>query len=75
MNLVLGGFYWRESNLAGAYFSIVIGILWGVFCYLDYGVSGLYTWYWAIYGIPLIFISGILVSYLSKKVNLMWFFK
>lgn len=63
---LLAGFYWKKANVVGAYVSIVIGIIWGVFCYFKFGEQGLYTWYWAIYGIPLIFISGFCASYFDN---------
>lgn len=62
---LLGGFYWKRANRLGAYCSIAIGIFWGCYCYLKYGEAGLYTWYWALYGIPLIFIIGVSVSLVS----------
>lgn len=55
---LLAGFYWKKANIVGAYISIIVGIVWGTFCYFKFSEQGLYTWYWAIYGIPLIFISG-----------------
>ena len=61
---LLGGFYWRKASRAGAYASIATGIVWGVFCYIHFGDAGLYTWYWAAYGIPMLFIVGIAVSLL-----------
>ena len=59
---LLAGFYWQKANSFGAYISIVVGIAWGVFCYLYIGEKGNYTWYWAVYGIPLLFIGGIIGS-------------
>ncbi|MCB1071793.1 MAG: hypothetical protein H7A41_05600 [Chlamydiales bacterium] len=47
--------------------SILIGLIWGAFSYLYFGEEGLYTWYWAFWGIPLIFISGILGSMIRFK--------
>lgn len=64
---LLAGFYWRKSNTYGAYLSIFVGISWGIFCYLYFGESNLYTWYWAVYGIPLIFISGVLGSLIFER--------
>ena len=61
---LLGGFYWKKASRAGAYASIATGILWGVFCYIHFGDAGLYTWYWSVYGIPMLFIVGIAVSLL-----------
>lgn len=66
---LLGGFYWRRSSRVGAYFSIVIGWLFGVGTYLYYGEEGVYTWYWAVWGLPSIFLSGVIGSLLfpNKK--------
>lgn len=64
---LLGGFYWKKANKFGAYTSIIVGIVWGGFCYLCFGENGLYTWYWSVYGVPLIFITGALSSGLSSK--------
>ncbi|MEM7180739.1 MAG: hypothetical protein AAF518_07495 [Spirochaetota bacterium] len=61
---LLAGFYWKKASRAGAMASIVVGFSWGVFCYLYFGDKNGYTWYWAMYGIPLIFLSGIVTSYL-----------
>ncbi|HAT1844398.1 sodium:solute symporter family protein [Legionella pneumophila] len=59
---LLGGFYWPSANRVGVYVSIIVGLIWGFGCYLKYGDVGLYTWYWALYGIPLIFFSGLMGS-------------
>lgn len=67
---LLAGFYWRKANACGAYVSITVGSAWGVFCYLYFGETGLYTWYWAIYGVPLIFISGVITSLVTYKFKL-----
>ncbi|MBI5448172.1 MAG: sodium:solute symporter [Gammaproteobacteria bacterium] len=59
---LLSGFYWEKTSRFGVYISIIIGLIWGIGCYYIFGDKGLYTWYWALYGIPLIFASGILGS-------------
>lgn len=59
---LLAGFYWKRSTTFGAYLSIITGLVWGTACYLYFGNSGLYTWYWTVYGIPLIFIVGAIGS-------------
>ncbi|HMX33989.1 MAG TPA: hypothetical protein PKC66_17265, partial [Leptospiraceae bacterium] len=59
---LLAGFYWEKASRRGAMISITLGLLWGSGCYLILGDEGGYTWYWAIYGIPIIFLSGILAS-------------
>jgi Na+/proline symporter len=64
---LLGGFYWKKATTLGAYISIIIGLTWGFGCYFYYGEENIYTWYWAIYGIPFIFISGIIGSLLTRK--------
>jgi solute:Na+ symporter, SSS family len=60
---LLGGFYWRKSSRIGAYCSIVVGLAWGIFAYFWWGEEGEYTWYWAMAGIPLTFLAGIIGSY------------
>jgi Na+/proline symporter len=64
---LLAGFYWPRVTRAAAYSSIVFGVFWGLGCYLYIGAAGIYTWYWAVYGVPLIFATGIAVSLLQKK--------
>jgi len=59
---LLCGFYWKGASTGGAVLSIITGIVWGVGVYLFYGEEGGYQWYWAIYGIPLIFSTGIMGS-------------
>ncbi|MCH9626444.1 MAG: hypothetical protein S4CHLAM2_00660 [Chlamydiales bacterium] len=57
---LLAGFYWKRATPLSAYVSITVGSLCGVGAYLYFGEAGGYTWYWAVYGIPLTFVSGIL---------------
>lgn len=64
---LLAGFYWKGVTPSGAFISILTGITWGTFTYIYYGETGLYTWHWAIWGIPLIFTSGIAVSLVTAK--------
>jgi Na+/proline symporter len=59
---LLAGFYWKRSSTVGAWISVIFGVAWGVGCFIYFGDAGGYTWYWMIYGIPLIFISGIFGS-------------
>jgi len=61
---LLAGFHWAKVSRTGAWFSVIVGCTWGVGCFVIFGDAGGYTWYWSIYGIPLIFMSGILGSYL-----------
>lgn len=62
---LLAGFHWPRATSAGAWASIVGGVLWGVGCFVVVGESGGYTWPWAMYGIPLIFGTGVVVSLLT----------
>ncbi|MBK6489673.1 MAG: hypothetical protein IPF98_23090 [Gemmatimonadetes bacterium] len=59
---LLAGFHWPRATAAGAWASAVVGVAWGVGCFVVVGEAGGYTWPWAIYGIPLIFATGIMVS-------------
>jgi solute:Na+ symporter, SSS family len=59
---LLAGFHWPRATTAGAWASVVVGVLWGVGSFLVVGESGGYTWPWAMYGVPLIFLTGIGVS-------------
>ena len=43
----------------------LVGVGWGAGAFIIVGESGGYTWTWAIYGVPLIFITGITVSLLT----------
>lgn len=62
---LLAGFHWRRASTAGAWASVAVGVLWGVGCFVVVGEAGGYTWPWAMYGIPLIFATGVAVSLLS----------
>ncbi len=64
---LLAGFYWKRASRQGVYLSIAIGCLCGVGAYAWFGEAGLYTWYWAIYGIPLTFLAGICGSLLFAR--------
>lgn len=66
---LLGGFHWTGASRAGAWTSIVIGSAWGVFTFGYWGEAGGYTWYWTIFGIPLIFGSGVVASRLFPDAN------
>lgn len=59
---LLAGFHWPRATTAGAWASMIVGIGWGAGAFLLVGEEGGYTWDWAIYGIPLIFATGILES-------------
>ncbi|MBI3790642.1 MAG: hypothetical protein HY275_07165 [Gemmatimonadetes bacterium] len=59
---LLAGFHWPRATTAGAWASVVVGVAWGIGCFVVVGEAGGYTWPWAIYGIPLIFMTGVGVS-------------
>lgn len=59
---LLAGFHWKRATTAGAWASMIVGVAWGVGCYVVVGEADGYTWPWAMYGIPLIFAVGILTS-------------
>jgi Na+/proline symporter len=59
---LLAGFHWPRATTAGAWASITVGFLWGAGCFIVVGERGGYTWPWAMYGVPLIFATGIVVS-------------
>ncbi|WP_411280215.1 sodium:solute symporter family protein [Gemmatimonas sp.] len=63
---LLAGFHWPRATTAGAWASMIVGMAWGVGCYLVVGETGGYTWPWAMYGIPLIFAVGIITSLLTS---------
>lgn len=62
---LLAGFYWQRASRVGAYCSIITGLIVGVFSYWYWGEEGGYTWYWAMFGIPLIFFTGVVGSLLK----------
>lgn len=62
---LLAGFHWPRATTAGAWASVVVGVAWGTGCFLVLGDEGGYTWPWAMYGIPLVFASGVIGSLLS----------
>lgn len=59
---LLAGFHWPRANAAGAWASVVVGFVWGVGSFVLVGEAGGYTWPWAMYGIPLVFATGVVVS-------------
>ena len=59
---LLAGFHWPRATAAGAWASVIVGFAWGVGSFVIVGESGGYTWPWAMYGMPLIFATGIVVS-------------
>jgi solute:Na+ symporter, SSS family len=64
---LLAGFHWPRANTAAAWASMALGVVWGVGCYLVVGEAGGYTWPWAMYGIPLIFLTGAGVTLLTSR--------
>ena len=63
---LLAGFHWKRATTAGAWASVVVGVAWGVGCFVVVGEYGGYTWPWAMYGLPLIFGTGVAVSLLIR---------
>ncbi|MGQ0732706.1 MAG: sodium:solute symporter family protein [Acidobacteriota bacterium] len=63
---LLAGFHWPRATAAGAWASTVVGIAWGAGAFILVGETGGYTWPWAIYGLPLIFATGVIVSWLTS---------
>jgi SSS family solute:Na+ symporter len=64
---LLAGFHWPRATVEGAWASTIVGVGWGAGAFLVVGESGGYTWTWAIYGIPLIFATGIGVSLVTAR--------
>lgn len=59
---LLAGFHWPRATTAGAWASVAVGVGWGVGTFVTVGDAGGYTWPWAMYGIPLIMVTGAVVS-------------
>lgn len=59
---LLAGFYWKRVSRTGALASLAVGLVSGTGCYLYFGEKGMYTWYWAVYSIPSVFLIGIIFS-------------
>jgi Na+/proline symporter len=64
---LLAGFHWPRATTLAAWSSIAVGVAWGVGCYVVVGEAGGYTWPWAMYGIPLIFLTGAGVTLLTTR--------
>jgi Na+/proline symporter len=64
---LLAGFHWRRATTAAAWASTVVGAAWGAGTFIVVGESGGYTWAWSIYGIPLIFATGVAVSLTTAR--------
>ncbi len=67
---LLGGFYWKKTSWQGVYASIFMGCISGVGAYVIFGEEGGYTWYWAVYGIPITFFTGIVGSIMCPNTRL-----
>lgn len=63
---LLAGFHWPRATTAAAWASAIVGIAWGAGSFVLVGEAGGYTWTWAAYGVPLIFITGVVVSLVSR---------
>ena len=59
---LLAGFHWKKASRPGVIASIAMGVLCGAGAYWYFGEEGGYTWYWAVLGIPLTFLTGTVVS-------------
>lgn len=66
---LLAGFYWKRATTAGAWASVIVGVAWGTGSFLLVGEAGGYTWPWAIYGVPLIFATGVVASLATRAVT------
>jgi Na+/proline symporter len=64
---LLAGFHWPRATTAGAWASALVGVAWGTGSFVIVGEAGGYTWPWAMYGIPIIFATGIVVSLLTGQ--------
>jgi len=64
---LLAGFHWPRATTAGAWASVIVGVAWGAGAFLVVGEAGGYTWIWAMYGVPLTFATGVLVSLVSPQ--------
>ena len=64
---LLAGFHWPRANTAAAWASMAVGVVWGIACYVVVGEAGGYTWPWAMYGIPLILLTGACVTLLTSR--------
>jgi solute:Na+ symporter, SSS family len=62
---LLAGFHWKRATTQAAWASMIVGVMWGVGCFVLVGEAGGYTWPWAMYGIPLIFATGIITTWFT----------
>ena len=59
---LLAGFHWPKATTTGAWASVVVGVAWGIGCFVFVGEAGGYTWPWAMAGVPIIFLTGKMFS-------------
>jgi len=64
---LLAGFHWPRVTTAAAWASMGVGVAWGIGCFVVIGEAGGYTWPWAMYGIPLTFLTGIVVTLRTSR--------
>jgi SSS family solute:Na+ symporter len=64
---LLAGFHWKGATPAGAWASVIVGVLWGIGSFVLVGEEGGYTWPWAMYGVPLVFATGTAVSLATRR--------
>ncbi len=64
---LLAGFHWPRATTTAAWASVIVGIAWGAGSFLVIGEAGGYTWIWAMYGVPLIFAVGVVVSLATSR--------
>ncbi|HXG86886.1 MAG TPA: hypothetical protein VNJ02_01015 [Vicinamibacterales bacterium] len=64
---LLAGFHWPRATTVAAWTSAIVGVVWGAGAFLVIGEAGGYTWIWAMYGIPLIFATGWVVSLMTTE--------
>ncbi|MCZ8343451.1 MAG: hypothetical protein O9301_10495 [Leptospira sp.] len=63
---LLAGFHWKQATKLSAYLSSIVGLTWGVFCYFYFGNEGNYVVYWVLWGLPMIFVVGILTTLIQR---------
>lgn len=63
---VIAIFYFKKISILGSLVSIFISIFMGYFFLYYLGEQGNYIWYWVMFGLPLMFISGYFLSSYSN---------
>ncbi|MCH9609028.1 MAG: hypothetical protein S4CHLAM45_02300 [Chlamydiales bacterium] len=64
---LLAGFYWKRASSFGALLSVIMGCIVGILPYLLFKEADRSLWYWTVYGLPLIFLTGIIGSLARKS--------